>query len=93
MMKRIFSALLICLFLFSMAACGEEKNAKTNDEYITIDWSIIELADKIPTPESTTGEVIGSSEKNYSYILARQVRKTIEVTFKIVKRLDIRLIV
>ena len=63
MMKRILSALLIGLFLFSMVACGEEKNSKTNDEYITIDWSIIELADKIPTPESTTGEVIGSSEK------------------------------
>lgn len=63
MMKRIFSVLLICLFLFSMVACGEKKNTKTNDDYITIDWSIIQLADKIPTPESSIGEVIGSSEK------------------------------
>ena len=54
MMKRIFSALLICLFLFSMAACGDEKNAK-GEEYGTIDWSTIQLAEKLPIPESTVG--------------------------------------
>lgn len=61
MMKRIFSALLICLFLFSMAACGDEKNAK-GEEYGTIDWSTIQLAEKLPIPESTVGEI--SSESN-----------------------------
>lgn len=61
MMKRIFSALLICLFLFSMAACGDEKNAK-GEEYGKIDWSTIQLAEKLPIPESTVGEI--SSESN-----------------------------
>lgn len=61
MMKRIFSVLLICLFLFSMVACGEKKNTKTED-YSTIDWSTIQLAEKLPIPESTAGEI--SSESN-----------------------------
>lgn len=60
MMKRIFSALLICLFLFSMAACGEKKNAK-GEEYGTIDWSTIQLAEKLPIPESTAGKIISES--------------------------------
>lgn len=61
MMKRILSVLLIGLFLFSMAACGEENNAKS-EEYGTIDWSTIQLAEKLPIPESTVGEI--SSESN-----------------------------
>lgn len=61
MMKRILSVLLIGLFLFSMVACGEKKNAK-GEEYGTIDWSTIQLAEKLPIPESTVGEI--SSESN-----------------------------
>ena len=61
MMKRVLSILLIGLFLFSMVACGEKKNNKT-DDYTTIDWSTIQLAEKLPIPEPTKGEI--SSESN-----------------------------
>lgn len=61
MMKRVLSILLIGLFLFSMVACGEKKNTKT-DDYSTIDWSTIQLAEKLPIPEPTKGEI--SSESN-----------------------------
>ena len=60
MMKRVLSILLIGLFLFSMVACGEEKNTNSED-YSTIDWSTIQLAEKLPIPESTVGKIISES--------------------------------
>lgn len=69
MMKRILSALLIGLFLFSMVACGEEKNAKS-EEYGTIDWSTIQLGYKLPTPDSTKGKIVGGSGDSFTVYIA-----------------------
>ena len=69
MMKRILSVLLICLFLFSMVACGEKKNTKTED-YSTIDWSTIELGYKVPIPDSAMGEILGGSGTSFVAYIA-----------------------
>lgn len=69
MMKRILSVLLIGLFLFSMVACGEEKNAKS-EEYGTIDWSTIQLGYKLPTPDSTKGKIVGGSGDSFTVYIA-----------------------
>ena len=69
MMKRIFSVLLICLFLFSMVACGEKKNTKGED-YGTIDWSTIQLGYKLPTPDSTKGKIVGGSGDSFTVYIA-----------------------
>lgn len=67
MMKRVLSILLIGLFLFSMVGCGEKKNTKTEGNNTAIDWSTIELADKLPIPKLANGEI--SSESNSCIIV------------------------